>query len=155
MRIVVIGAGAVGSHLAERLSDEGQDVVIIESDPARAEEVQAEIDCLVINGNGASHETLAEAGVGRTDLVIAVSSSDAVNVLAAHAAGRLGSARRIARVTDPQMRDEALALGVDLLIDPIEATADALVLLLRQRGVSELIEFAEGRLDLIDRKSVV
>ena len=149
MRIVVIGAGAVGSHLAERLSQEGQDVIVIESDAARAEEVQAEIDCLVINGNGASHETLAEAGVGRADLVIAVSSSDAVNVLAAHAAGRLGSARRIARVEDPQLRDEAMALGVDLLIDPVESTARELVLLLRQRGVSELIEFADGRLDLI------
>ena len=145
----MIGAGAVGSHLAERLSSEGQDVIVIESDPARAEEVQAEIDCLVIKGNGASHETLAEAGVVRSDLVIAVSSSDAVNVLAAHAAGRLGSATRIARVEDPQLRDEALALGVDLLIDPIEATAKELVLLLRQRGVSELIEFADGRLDLI------
>ena len=149
MRIVVIGAGAVGSHLADRLSHEGQDVIVIESDPARAEEVQAEIDCLVIHGNGASHETLVEAGVDRSDLVIAVSSSDAVNVLAAHAAGRLGSARRIARVEDPQLRDEALALGVDLLIDPAETTARELVLLLKQRGVSELIEFADGRLDLI------
>ncbi len=149
MRIVVIGAGTIGSHLAERLSDEGQDVVVIELDATRAEEVQAEVDCLVINGNGASHDTLAEAGVGRSDLVIAVSSSDAVNVLAAHAAGALGPARRIARVADPQLRDEALALGVDLLIDPIEATADSLVLLLSQRGVSELIEFADGRLDLI------
>ena len=149
MRIVVIGAGAVGSHLADRLSHEGQDVIVIESDAARAEEVQAEIDCLVIHGNGASHETLVEAGVDRSDLVIAVSSSDAVNVLAAHAAGRLGSARRIARVEDPQLRDEALALGVDLLIDPAETTARELVLLLKQRGVSELIEFADGRLDLI------
>ena len=149
MRIVVIGAGAVGSHLAERLSREGQDVVVIESDSARAEQVQAEIDCLVITGNGASHQTLEKAGVDRSDLVIAVSSSDSVNVLAAHAAGSLGSARRIARVEDPQLRDEALALGVDLLIDPVEATARELVLLLRQRGVAELIEFADGRLDLI------
>jgi trk system potassium uptake protein TrkA len=149
MRIVVIGAGAVGSHLADRLSHEGQDVIVIESDATRADEVQAEIDCLVIHGNGASHETLKQAGVDRSDLVIAVSSSDAVNVLAAHAAGRLGSAQRIARVEDPQLRDEALALGVDLLIDPVEATAGELVVLLKQRGVAELIEFADGRLDLI------
>lgn len=149
MRIVVIGAGAVGSHLADQLSHEGQDVVVIESDAARAEEVQAEIDCLVIHGNGASHEILVKAGVDRADLVIAVSSSDAVNLLAAHAAGRLGTARRIARVEDPQLRDEAMALGVDLIIDPTEATARELVLLLKQRGVAELIEFADGRLDLI------
>lgn len=149
MRIVVIGAGAVGSHLADRLSQEGQDVVVVENDPARAEEVQAEIDCLVITGNGASHEALLEAGVDRADLVIAVSSSDAVNVLVAHAAGRLGSARRVSRVEDPLLRDEALELGVDLLIDPALTTARVLVGLLKQRGVSELIEFADGRLDLI------
>jgi trk system potassium uptake protein TrkA len=149
MRVVIVGAGAVGSYLAERLSLEGQDVVVIESDPRRATEVQEQIDCLVISGNGASLESLSAAGVDRADLFIAVSSSDAVNVLACHAATRLGSARRIARVEDPQLRDEAEQLGVDLLIDPGEATARDLLLLVQQRGVSELIEFADGRIDLI------
>ena len=81
MRIVVIGAGAVGSHLAERLSLEHQDVVVIEANPVTAMEVQEQIDCLVINGNGASQETLEQAGVAKADLFIAVTSSDAVNVL--------------------------------------------------------------------------
>jgi trk system potassium uptake protein TrkA len=70
-------------------------------------------------------------------------------VLSAHAATRLGAPRRIARVEDPALREEAEALGVDLLIDPGEATSRELVLLMQQRGVSELIEFADGRLDLI------
>jgi trk system potassium uptake protein TrkA len=148
MHIVVIGAGAVGSYLAERLSLEGQDVVVIESDPARAAEVQDQIDCLVIRGNGASPVTLQEAGAGNADLVIAVSSSDAVNVLAANAAARLGAKRRIARVEDPRLMAEAEVLGVDFLIDPVDATARELVLLVQQRGVSELIKFADGRLNL-------
>ncbi len=149
MKVVIVGAGAVGSYLAERLSLEGQDVVVVESDAGRAEEVQEEVDCLVVHGNGTTHEVLEEAGVSRADLFIAVSSSDAVNILASHAAARLGAPVRIARVEDPQLQDEALALGVDLLIDPVEATARELLLLVKQRGVSELIEFAEGRLDLI------
>ncbi len=149
MRVVIVGAGAVGSYLAERLSLEGQDVVMIEADAVRAAEVQDQIDCLVIHGNGASLDALDAAGVEKADLFIAVSSSDAVNVLAAHAATRLGSPRRIARVEDPQLRDEAENLGVDLLIDPSEATAKELLLLVQQRGVSELIEFADGHLDLI------
>jgi trk system potassium uptake protein TrkA len=82
MKIFIVGAGAVGSYLAERLSYEGQDVVMIESDPARAVVAQSEIDCLVVNGNGASVETLKGAGLKAADLLIAVSSSDAVNVLA-------------------------------------------------------------------------
>ena len=149
MRVVIVGAGAVGSYLAERLSLEGQDVVVIEADAARAQEVQEQIDCLVVHGNGATLESLQAARVDRADLFIAVSSSDAVNVLAAHAATRLGAPTRIARVEDPQLREEAMELGVDLLIDPGEATARDLLLLVQQRGVSELIEFADGRLDLI------
>ncbi|MFQ5554647.1 MAG: Trk system potassium transporter TrkA [Acidimicrobiia bacterium] len=149
MRIVIIGAGAVGSYLAERLSSEGQDVVVVESDGSRATEVQGAIDCLVIHGNGASPSVLEEAGLKRADLLIAVTSSDAVNVLAAHAGARFGVPRRVARVEDPQLLDEADALGVDLLIDPGETTAAELVLLVRQGGVSEVIEFADGRLDLI------
>ena len=149
MRIVIIGAGAVGSHLAERLSLEHQDVVVVESDPATALDVQEQIDCLVITGNGSSQETLVEAGVDRADLFIAVTSSDAVNVLSAYAAAQLGNARRIARVEDPQLRAGADALGVDLLIDPGDTTARDLELLVRQRGVSEVREFADGKLELI------
>ena len=81
MRIVIIGAGAVGSHLAERLSLEHQDVVVVESDPVTAANVQEEIDCLVITGNGSSQEILEQAGADKADLFIAVTSSDAVNVL--------------------------------------------------------------------------
>lgn len=149
MRIVVIGAGAVGSHLAERLSVEGQDVVVVESNPATAQDVQEQIDCLVIHGNGSSQEVLEQAGADRADLFIAVTSSDAVNVLSAHAAAKIGTPRRIARVEDPQLRAGAAALGVDLLIDPGDATARELELLVRQRGVSEVREFADGKLELI------
>ena len=149
MRIVIIGAGAVGSYLAERLSAEGQDIVVVESDEAKAVEIQAEIDCLVIHGSGASPSVLEDAGLKRADLLIAVTNFDAVNILAAHAGARLGVPTRVARVEDPQLRDEAKALGVDLLIDPGEATARELLLMVRQGGLSEVIEFADGRLDLI------
>ena len=82
MKIVIVGAGAVGSYLAERFSIEGLDVVVIESDPARAAQVQASLDCLVITGNGASATTLQRAGLAEADLLVAVSSSDGANVLA-------------------------------------------------------------------------
>ena len=149
MHIVIIGAGAVGSYLAERLSQEGQDVVVVESDPIRAAELQREIDALVVNANGASPSALEGAGLTKADLLIAVTSSDAVNVLAAHAGSRLDVPTTIARVEDPMLVDEAKALGVDLLIDPGETVARELISLLKQGGVSELIEFAGGRLDLI------
>ena len=149
MRIVIVGAGATGSYLAKKLSMEGQDVVVIENDAERAAEAQAEIDCLVINGNGASAETLKQAGTAEADLLIAVSSSDAVNGRACAAGTRLGIPRKVARVEDPQLKAEVEALGVDLVIDPGEAAARELLQLASSGDISEKIDFADGKLVLI------
>lgn len=149
MRIVIVGAGAVGSYLAEKLSSEGQDVVLVESDPARAAEVQREIDCLVVTGNGATEDTLRKAGLEGSDLLIAVSSSDAVNVLACAAGTRLNIPRTVARVEDPQLKTEVEALGVDLVIDPGEAAARELLKLASSGDIAEKIDFANGELVLL------
>ncbi len=149
MRIVIVGAGAVGSYLAERLSTEGQDVVVVEDDPVVAADLQDRLDILVIQGNGASPSVLQEAEVDKADLLIAVSNSDGANVLACHSAAELGVGRTVARVEDPDMREALADLGVDVVIDPSETAARELVALLRRSGVSELIEFAEGRLVMV------
>lgn len=149
MRIVIVGAGAVGSYLAERLSTEGQDVVVVEDDPSVAAELQDRLDVLVISGNGASPTVLAEAGAGRADLLIAVSNSDGANVLACHTAAELGVGRTVARVEDPDMREALDGLGVDVVIDPSETASRELVTLVQRSGVSELIEFADGRLVMV------
>lgn len=148
MRIVIIGAGTVGSYLAERLAVEGQDVVVIDSDPVVAKDLQARVDCLVVHGNGASTAVLEGAGVSDADLFIAVTSSDAVNVLACEAAARLGAPRRVARVEDPSLREGLENHGVDVVIDPVEALSRELLLLARRGGVSEVHEFAGGRIGL-------
>lgn len=149
MRIVIVGAGAIGSFLAEKFSLERQDVVLIESDPEVAAIAQAEIDCLVITGNGASVETLKKAGIEKADLLIAVSSSDAVNVLACSAGTKLKIPVKVARVEDPQLKAEVEALGVDLVIDPDAAAARDMVRLAAGGEVAEIVEYAGGDLVLI------
>jgi trk system potassium uptake protein TrkA len=149
LRIVIVGAGAVGSYLAERLSSEGQDVVLVEDDESRAAELQDALDALVIGGNGASPQVLQKADAGRADLLIAVSNNDGANVLACHTAKELGAKRTVARVEDPGLRDGLEDLGVDVVIDPGETAAHELVSLVRQGGVSELIPFADGKLVLV------
>lgn len=149
MKIVIVGAGAVGSYLAQRLSTEGQDVVVIENEGGRADQSQAALDVLVISGNGASPAILEEAGVGTADLLIAVSDNDGVNLLACHTAHGLGAARTVARVEDPGLREGLTGLNVDVVIDPAESAAEELLHLVRQGGVSELIEFGEGKLILV------
>lgn len=149
MRIVIVGAGAVGSYLAARLSGEGQDVVVIESDPERAAELQGTVDALVLRGNGASPASLREAGAADADLLIAVSNSDGVNVLACHAGSLIGVQRTVARIEDPDLTAGIGDLGVDVVIDPGEMAAREVFDLVRQRGVSDIVEFADGQLTLV------
>lgn len=148
MRIVIVGAGTVGSYLAERLAVEGHDIVVIESDATAAEDLKRRVGCKVVVSNGASVPALERAGVAEAGLFIAVTSSDAVNVLACEAASRLGVPQRVARVQDPALREGLTDHGVDLVIDPIETLARELLVLVRHAGVSEVREFADGRISL-------
>jgi trk system potassium uptake protein TrkA len=149
MRIIIVGAGAVGSYLAERLSSEGQDVVVIEDNERRAAQLQETIDALVIHGNGASAHSLEEAGASKADLLIAVSNSDGANVLACFTATELGAKTTIARIEDSEIREGADRLGVDVVIDPSATAAEELVDIVGLGGASELIQFADGKLVMV------
>jgi trk system potassium uptake protein TrkA len=92
---------------------------------------------------------LEAAGIDKAELLIAVTSNDAVNVLACHAAARLGVPRKIARVEDSALRDELQILGVDVVIDPEEQLAKDLLLLVSEGGISEHATFGDGSLSLI------
>lgn len=149
VRIIIIGAGAVGSYLAERMSQEGQDVVVVEHDATRAATVQEALDALVLVGNGASRGLLREAGAATADLLIAVSNSDGVNLLACHAAHEMGTRTTVARVEDPALIEGAEDLGANVVIDPGEMAAHEVLDLVGHRGVSDLVEFADGKLMLV------
>jgi len=149
MRIIVVGAGDVGSYLAERLAAGGEDVVVIDSDERRVAALQESIDALVITGNGATVPTLEAAGAGEADLLIAATSSDGVNILACHTATELGTTTTIARIEDPLLREGADRLGVDYTIDPSSTAADELADVLKAGGLSEMIHFADGKLVMV------
>lgn len=149
MRIIIVGAGAVGSYLAERLSSGGQDVVVIEDDERRAAEMQESIDAMVLVGNGASVQMLEQAGAAETDLLIGVSSSDGANILACYTGTQLGAKTTIARIEDGELREGADRLGVDMIIDPSATAAEALVGIVGLGGASELIPFADGKLVMV------
>lgn len=149
MRIIIVGAGAVGSYLAERLSSGGQDVIVIEDDENRAAELQESIDALVLHGNGASVHMLEQAGAAETDLLIAVSNSDGANILACYTGTQLGAKTTIARIEDGELREGADRLGVDMIIDPSATAAQELVGIVGLGGASEVIQFADGKLVMV------
>lgn len=123
MRVIVIGLGEVGQHIARTLSRERHNVTIVDSDAARVEAMQGELDALLVAGDGSSPAFLRQLGVGDADLLCGVTQSDPVNVIAALAAHQLGARQTVARVRDPQYfgEDDSFArdqLGIDFVINP-------------------------------------
>jgi trk system potassium uptake protein TrkA len=149
MRVVIVGAGHDGAYLAERLVAEGQDVVVIEIDEAKAAAIQDRLDVLVIPGNGASPSVLKEAGVPHAGLFLAVSDRDGANVMACHSAKNLGARRTVARVEHPDLREISPGLGVDVIIDARQSVAREAAELVRYMGVSEIEPLALSRLMLV------
>jgi trk system potassium uptake protein TrkA len=154
MRIVIIGAGAVGFHLAHKLSEEHQDVVVIEVDRERARQVEEQLDVLTVVGNGASLSVLEAAQIQHADLLLAVTSMDEVNLVSCLAASRMDVDFKVARVSDPEYYRPGSVLssdhlGIDLMINPERECAWETFQLLASHAATDLVHFAEGRMQLV------
>jgi trk system potassium uptake protein TrkA len=154
VHVIIIGAGEVGGYLAERLSAEGLDVVVIEIDPVQAAAIGNELDVQVINGSGSSPDILIEAGIKRTDLLAAVTQNDEVNMIASLLAKQHGVETTVVRVEAEAMRGrnatELLeAVGADVVVDPDAETADEILELVHATGADEVYPMADGELVVI------
>ena len=154
MRILILGAGDVGFHLAQQLARENHDVTLVEQDRARARSIQETMDGLVIEGNGASLVTLERAGIERTDLLLAVTSHDEINIMACLSAAQYKVPKRIARVSKPDYYDHTgilppERLGVDLMINPERECALETYQLLQSAAATEFAQFEGGLVQLI------
>ncbi|MBW3533983.1 MAG: Trk system potassium transporter TrkA [Gemmatimonadetes bacterium] len=157
MKILIVGAGEVGFHLAQRLSLENQDVTIIEADPERAEFTAQQLDVMTVAGNGASLPVLDRAGIRGARMLLAVTSKDEVNLISCLAASRLGVEYTIARISSPEYyaRGSVLSreqLGIDLMINPERECAWETYQLLHSAAATEVAHFADGRVQLTGLK---
>ena len=149
MRIIVVGAGEVGTYVADRLSKQGHDVTIIEVDGDRGREIQGVLDVEILHGSGTDPDVLDQARVGKADLLVAVTKHDEVNILGALMARKRGVTKTIVRVESRSLRrTQAAALFEDaedhLVIDPDDEVAQAVQRLIRFTGVLEYDEMAGG-----------
>lgn len=154
MYIIVVGAGEVGSYVAERLSREGHDVAIVEQDRRRLSQVDERLDVLTVLGSGTSPLVLQRAGVDKADLVVAVTSDDEVNLIVSLVAKQAGVARTVVRIEAADLRGPAArrlhdAVGSDLVIDPDDETAAEILELLENPGANEIAEMAGGEVVVI------
>lgn len=154
MKILIIGAGEIGFHLTKRLSAEKHDITIIERNPLMSRRAEEHLDAAVIVGSGSSYRDLLKAKIEETDILAAISNSDEVNLLACRYAHKLNIPIKIARVRNPEFIEPDFLLtreemGVDLLIHPEKETAEAIIRLIKQSSATDIIEFAEGRIQMV------
>lgn len=130
MRVVIIGGGKVGGYVARELFTAGHAVAVVEREEHRAQQLGEDTGALVIRGDGTDLEILSEAGVGRSDWVIAVTGQDETNLVACELSSTLGADRSLARLNDPRNRATFAALHIpvvavtDLIGEVIERELD-------------------------------
>lgn len=162
MKVVVVGAGEVGYHLARTLSWEGHEVVIIDTRQELVDRAAGSMDVMALRGNGTSVQLLVSAGVRDADLLVAVTSVDEVNIVACMLAKQLNVKTCIARVrnqeySDPNNPVSLVGLGIDQIIHPeLEAAKEVVRMIMHPQAI-DVVECASGKIMLvgmrIDEKS--
>ncbi|MBO5808454.1 MAG: Trk system potassium transporter TrkA [Bacteroidales bacterium] len=155
MKIIIAGAGEVGSHLAKMLSNEANEITVIDMNGERLEALRAHTDIITVEGNPSAIRVLHEAEVERADLFIAVSPSDSqdVNIVSAMLAKKMGCKKATARINNEEYltyENKYLftEMGIDLLFYPEKIAAGEIVELLKRSASTDTMEFARGKLQV-------
>ena len=155
MKIVIAGAGEVGSHLAKMLSNESNDITVIDMDQKRLDALSANADIVTVEGNPSTIHTLQEARVADANLFIAVNPSDSqdVNIVSAMLAKKLGSKKVTARINNEEYltyENKYLftEMGIDLLFYPEKIAAGEIADLLKRTASTDSMDFARGKLQM-------
>jgi len=154
VKIVIVGDGKVGYALSEQLSKENHDVTIIDNNEATLARTAERIDVIGIKGNGASYAVQKEAGVSEADLLIAATSTDEVNMICCLLAKKLGAKHTIARIRNPEYRDQLHLLkedlGLSMTINPELAAANEMARLISFPSALSMGTFSKGKVELIE-----
>jgi len=151
MYVVVIGGGNVGYYLTKELLAAGHEVVVIEEDPARARQIADELGSIVIANDGCEGRYQAEAGMGRADVVAAVTGDDAVNLAASQVAKmRFNVPRSIARVNDPKNEKLFRQLSIDETVSPTRSILGVIEYEIPIHDLLHLAELEGGEVQIVE-----
>ena len=154
MRIIGVGAGEVGTYIADRLSRQEHDIALIELDPERYRQIDAELDVLAINGSGTDSGVLKKAGIADTDLLVAATNKDEINLFSALLARQAGVGKTIVRVESRKLRSKEVSALFEkfddhLVIDPDQEVADSVLRLMEYPGAMDLSRMANEEVVII------
>ena len=157
MRIVIAGAGEVGSHLAKLLSFENQDIVLVDKDASKLANIDANYNLMTVAGRPTSLQSLRDAGVESCDLFIAVSPYETTNIISCSIAKHLGAEKTVARIDNYEFMDKENrryfeSIGVDSLIYPEYLAAQEIVTALKRPWVRHWYELHDGEIILVGVK---
>ena len=163
LKVIIVGAGEVGFHIAQRLSEENQDVVLIDKEPEQIKRVSDNLDVQAFLGSGTSPRILKDARIQEADMLLATTDSDEVNLISCLIAKNLNPHMiKVARLRNEEYIKEITLLdkdhlGIDHVINPQAEMVRSVQRLMEIPGASEVIDFVEGRVKLIgvmvDKKS--
>ena len=146
MRIVIIGVGEVGFHVAKSLSQDDHDITVMDISSAKCKRASESLDVIVVEGNGASPRNLSKANVNEADYVLCLTRVDEVNLIASQQAHELGAKKIIARLRNQQYttRDSIIKpekFGIDLVVHPEKEACREIVQLVRHSYATQSTEF--------------
>ena len=154
MKIVIIGGGMVGCTIAAQLTNEGHDITVVDRSQTVADQISDSLDCMALAGNGASLELMRTADVPNSDLLIACTTQDELNMLCCVFARKLGCRSTIARVRTPEYAEQMYffkeELGMSMTINPELNAAREMFKLLEIPGVLKRDSFARGRVEIVE-----
>jgi len=153
MKIIIVGAGDVGFHLAKLLSFESQDIYLIDMDAEKLEYASSHIDVITIKGDATSVKLLKGINIDKADIFLAVTESQNTNFTLAVIAKKLGAKKTIARISNHEFSQNTdidfAELGIDNMISPGELAANEIKMLLNQSAFNDTIEFENGTLNIL------
>lgn len=154
MKIIIAGAGDVGFHLAELLSFENQDIILIDTNQEVLDYAATHLDVLALRGDSSSMDVLEQANVQQAGLLLAVTTSEKTNMITAILAKRMGAKRTIARVRSGEYLEDDKNeifkdLGIDALISPQQLAAKEIHRLVAQCSFTDVFEFEDGKINLV------
>jgi trk system potassium uptake protein len=157
MRIIIAGAGEVGTHLAKLLSNENHEIILIDNEEERLKPIAGSMDVLTYTGSATSINILQEVLQKKTDLFIAVTHGEDTNITSAILAKRLGALKTIARIDNLDYLEHSIleffkSLGIDSLIYPELIAAREVLSLLHETGTTDFMEFCGGKLAMFVQK---
>ena len=150
MYVIIMGLGRVGISLANLLIDDGYDLTLIDDNESLCTEAAAELDALVIHGNGTNSKLLEETNIEDADFFIAATGNDEANLLSCILVRKYNVPNIIARVSNPDHEEAFKAVGIDNVISPEITAAEFLEKLVTRPNVADLISIGEGDAEIYD-----